>query len=308
MSSPVAADLIEALATLDEAGFTPRVTYKTPSPRMNIGQRIAGMSFRKRNARFQGGASFGKAWRRAYTTKKRRLFSQPYRRRRYLAGNPNPRTAGFLGVEHKFLDMTYAPTNIANTLACATGEADPTSGSANCLSCPAVGDSEQQRDGRKIVIESIHIKGNIYRTAEAATAIADPGRCVLFLVLDTQTNGAAINSEDVFKSIGGTLDQSVDCHRNLLFGNRFRVLKKLVWTPSMNSVAYSGTVGTVWMNGQTRTFEFHVKFPKGLHINMTAGTTADVANVIDNSLHMINFASIANKFNLEYGARIRFQG
>lgn len=299
----VDASLARAVGILHGAGFTQRTSN---APSANIGARINNMSY-KRSARFQGGSSFGKAWRRAYTTKKRRLFSQPYRRRRYLRGNPNQRVAGFLGVEHKFLDMTYSPTNIANTTGCATGEADPTSGSANCLSCPAVGDSEQQRDGRKIVIESLHIKGNIYRTGETVAAVADPGRVVLFVVLDTQTNGAAINSEDVFKSIGGTLDGTVDCHRNLLYGTRFRVLKKLVWTPSIVG-GYYGTATSQWIHGITKTFEFHIKFPKGLHVNMTAGTTADVANVIDNSLHFINFASVANKFAVEYQARIRFQG
>lgn len=242
-----------------------------------------------------------------FLRRRRPVAIHRFRMRKYYANaalrRRNMRTAGFLGVEHKFYDTSLNGSAIANPSDCTGGELDPSS--TSMISTPAVGDGENNRDGRKIVIESVHIRGHLARTASQSTSLFTPTRVVLFLVLDTQTNAAQMNSEDCFKALYATADGSVDCHRNLLFGNRFRILKKLLFTPTNLPYGWNGT--TVNINGLMKSFEWHVRFPRGLHINFNAGTTASIANVIDNSLHLIGYAGSA-AWGVSYGARIRFQG
>lgn len=243
---------------------------------------------------------------------KRRFYDQlagarRLRRRRYAYPS--------IKQEPKFLDMCYEPAALPNTLDFASAEVDPgaaANGCIGCISCPAVGDSEQNRDGKKIVITQVEIKGTVLRTAESAQATPDnPSHGWIALVLDTQTNGVQLNSEDVFKSINnvligaGSSKYSMRPFRNLLFGNRFRIIKMKAW--QFNNYAISmNTAGTGCQSGFVKNFTMFKKLR--LPVNMNAGTTASVANVLDNSLHVIAWGSDAANLTLSYQARIRFIG
>lgn len=214
--------------------------------------------------------------------------------------------------EPKFLDMCLEPTAMPNTLDFASAEMDPSNGCTQCLSCPAIGDSEQNRDGKKIVITQVEIKGTVLRTAESAQATPDnPSHGWIALVLDTQTNNVQMNSEDCFKSINnvlvgaGSSKYSMRPFRNLLFGNRFRILKMKAWQFSNFSISMN-TAGTGCQSGYVKNFTMFKKLR--LPVNMNAGTTASVANVLDNSLHVIAWGSDAANLTLSYQARIRFVG
>lgn len=280
-----------------------RTLFREAQDVMSLGARFGAMGYKRKSPFYANGSSASQARARLGRAKRRLLFR--HRTLRKYRGLPlNTRTAGFLGVEHKFYDTAYAQAAIAGASTdCGGGEADPSG--TSMITTPAVGDGEQNRDGRKIVIESLHIKGHMARSATQSTGTLNPGRVFLALVLDTQTNGAQMNSEDCFKALQATTDASVDCHRNLLFGSRFRVLKILKWTPNLMAYGWNGT--TVNINQMNKSFEWHIKFPRGLHVNFNAGTTASVANVIDNSIHVIALAS-TTAFTLAYNARIRFQG
>lgn len=231
----------------------------------------------------------------------------------------NAATSGFLGIEKKFLDTTVKETAIAAAAALTGGEYDPsaTSGSGGgsggcigCLSVPSEGDSEQQRDGKKYVIDSLILKGAVDLVGNASNAVfPDPLSVFVAVVLDTQTNGAQMSSEDCFKNLAAAAPLNTCVTKNLLSGNRFRILKSQVYTLTPTGIAAAGSVA---YNSTTRYFDWYIPFKGGLQVRLkdgdaNSGKNADVANCVDNSLHVIAFATAAGA-TIAYNARIRFQG
>jgi len=228
------------------------------------------------------------------------------RRRRSSRAFQNVQTGGFLGVEKKFYDTSLTAGPILAPTACAGCEYDPST--TSMISTPVQGDGEQNRDGKRIACSTVHIEGVINWPGDATdTDVASGSTVYVALVLDTQSNGAQMNSEDCFKNTSASAALAATPQRNLLFGPRFTVLKKKVF-----SFIPPGT----WKNGandfitpgKNQTFSWHVPL-NGLVINFNAGTTASIANVIDNSLHMIAFSNnIVQAPTLSYNARLRFVG
>lgn len=205
--------------------------------------------------------------------------------------------------EPKFYDTSYAPTALTSNTTAASLEVDPSA--TSMISTPAVGDSEQNRDGKKIIITQVEIKGTLHWPSSAnQTAQADGHTCWVALVLDTQTNNTQMNSEDCFKFIDTTSALYCRPMRNLLFGGRFRILKMKHFYPPIPSMSYDGT--NMEKSGVIRGFKFYKKLR--LPVNFNAGTTASIANVQDNSLHVIAWANQSNTVSLSYNARIRFIG
>jgi len=217
----------------------------------------------------------------------------------------NAVTMGFMGIEKKFLDTTKSNTAIAANADCTGGEYDPSAGCTGCLSCPAQGDTEQSRDGKRIVIDSLILKGFVQNGESTGEAPEAASKIFVAVVLDTQTNGAQLNSEDVFKNTGAYALLNADPMKNLLFGGRFRILKSQTFDLTFNGV--TGAVATLAHNATRRDFDWYIPFKGGLPVNLNAGTDANVTNVIDNSLHVVAFSTIAGS-SIGYNARIRFQG
>jgi len=202
----------------------------------------------------------------------------------------NSATAGFLGIETKFLDRDYGSTIPASVNA-AGGEADPLT--TLCLNAPAQGDNEQARDGKRIVVKNISVKGTV--TVPVEFVSAEPIRVFVAMVLDTQTNGGQCDSELIFKNQHGSAATAVVPLRNLLYSKRFRVLKSQVFDLTSPAVGY----------GCQRSFEWFT--PMELPVNFTAGDTGIVGNIVDNSIHMVAYATRTGAY-LQYNSRARFQG
>lgn len=217
----------------------------------------------------------------------------------------NLRTAGFLGIEKKFYDLVRASYSITAPTDATGGEADPAASGA--LSTPQQGDGEQNRDGKRIIAKSLILKGTITRPAMADQTAAPAGQKVfLALVLDTQTNAAQMNSEDCFKNGGIGATGNVALTKNLLFANRFKILKSQVFDMTAPLASYDGT--NIEVGGRVVSFDWFVKL-NNLPINFNSGTTAVVTNVIDNSIHLIAFAtSTSPQCTLDYQSRMRFIG
>ena len=136
------------------------------------------------------------------------------------------RTGGFLGLEEKFLDCAWNGVGIGTSTDGADGELQPSSGCTGCISCPSQGDGESQRDGRKFVLKSIWVSGIINTSAiQTASNASEFVGWYFALVLDTQTNGTTVNSEDVYinpsTSAGAMFPQPL---RNLQNSKRFKIL------------------------------------------------------------------------------------
>lgn len=206
-----------------------------------------------------------------------------------------------LTAEPKFYDTNFASAAIASNATFASLSINPSASSL--ISTPVVGDSESNRDGKKIIITQVEIKGNLLKPAQVNQTAADNGEtCWVALILDTQTNGTACASTDVFKPIAAQAEY-MQPFRNLLLGGRFRILKMKRYTFNNAVLCWDGT--NMEQSGITKSFKIFKKMR--LPVNFNAGTTADVANVTDNSLHVMAWSSLGLT-NIGYSARIRFIG
>ncbi len=208
----------------------------------------------------------------------------------------NQRTGGFLGKELKFFDVDENAGVFTTTWA--VQEPDTTN-----LTAVAQGDGESNRDGRKYAMHSIHLKGMVsFPTTESATAPVADSSVRLVLVLDTQTNGAQLTATDVMDG-GGSVD--LLSFRNLQFTKRFKVLwDKLITVKPQGT--NEGAINLFANSNTQRLFSFNKKFAKPIPVTMK-GTTADIANVTDNSIHLIVVGTDAS-LNLQYQSRLRFTG
>lgn len=242
-----------------------------------------------RNARYKRSRSAG-----GYTRSKRRSA--------YVRGAA--RAAINLGVEKKYYD-TSAAVNIVAPTDCTGGEADPTT--VNCISAPAQDDTASGRDGRKIVAKYVQIKGSVrFSTLTNQSLSVDSARVMVAVVLDTQTNGAQLNSEDVFTNPRAATTTADSPLRNLNFGERFKLLKLEQFNLQNPNMTYDGT--NVEINGIAQQFDWYIPL-KNLKIAFTSGVTAGVANVLDNSIHIVAFATTTSpQCAIAYNSRMRFVG
>lgn len=220
----------------------------------------------------------------------------------------NSRTGGFLGLEMKFLDCAWNGVTINASADGSSGELQPSAGCTNCLSCPAQGDGESQRDGRKYVIKSVWVSGIVDTTPVATGTTATNIDGYFFaLVLDTQANGQTVVSENVYLNPGGNgqniLPQPL---RNLSNSNRFRILASKYVRPGG---AYTGNdaAGT-FSSGPQISPILSLSWKGSINVE-TTGTTADVASVADNAIHLIGYCGTTSFTPTFRGkSRMRFMG
>ncbi len=243
---------------------------------------------------------------------KRRKYSRPRARARYRTRFRNYRTGGFLGIELKFLDTAWNAVAINTSTDGSGGEVQPSSGCTNALSIPAQGDGEQQRDGRKYTLKSIHASGmiNSATLSDQADAVNNTGVWVA-LVLDTQANGATIVSENMFINPSTVASSMLPYPlRNLQRSKRFRILKSKFIAPRgtyafNDATGASGTAsGSISeMSSSPWTLSW-----KGNLVCDSVGTTADVASAADNAVHLIGFNGGGFTVTMSGKCRVRFVG
>jgi len=233
-------------------------------------------------------------------------IKRPTLTRRRVPRRGTMATMGFLRIERKFYDNGIAATNIASPTDASGGEMDPSSGT---IGTPAVGDGEQNRDGKQLAWLYLDLNGIINIPSQEDVA-NPPGAVSVYLavILDTQTNGAQLNSEDVFKNTAGSALMAACPLKNLLFGPRFRILKAKTFQFNFVQTSVEGD-NLHSTTGQQTIFRWYIPL-RGLKVNHNAGTTASIANVIDNSLHVIAYSSnsVSQAPTLSYNSRVRFVG
>ncbi len=217
-----------------------------------------------------------------------------------------PRTGGFTGIERKFYDTSL----VSGVL---TAPADSTGGEHDqsatiCMNTIIQGDGESERDGRKATIQSAYVKGIIKCVAQHATAVADDA-CKIYvaLVLDTQTNGAQLASELVFKNDSGNANLAASPMRNMQYTQRFRILSTFeTVVQNANMANDTGATGGLQQSGFVIPFELSSNL---VFSTQYSATTETVANITDNSLHIIAFCSSTELApTINYNARVRFVG
>ncbi len=260
------------------------------------------------------------AWRKAKYSRmpKRTMYPTGVRKRRQVtyagsARNPiviptstrwsararaNLRTGGFLGIENKFYDTKVSGDAIVTTTASA--EVDPPADD-HCLNAIAQGDGESNRDGRQCRLTSVQLKGLL--TIDVLSDQADiPQGNILRVIIyhDKQTNGAQAQSEQVLLDTAGVDLCSL---RNPQYNQRFTVWMDRIFDMSPTTAGTDGA-NTNSIGQPSKYFEFYKKLD--LPVNFTS-TTSNIANITDNSIHVIAIAQAAGA-KISYQARVKFIG
>jgi len=125
------------------------------------------------------------------------------------------------------------------------------------------GDTQSTRDGRQATIKSLQLRAIM--TYAPAASTAGTTDCWLWLVLDTQTNGAAAAITDVFTS-----NAAWDNMINLSNSDRFKILKK--WKFHFQSQAgVSGAYQQV-----TKPLEYYKKCNIPMQWSSTTGAITEI--------------------------------
>lgn len=209
--------------------------------------------------------------------------------------------------ELKYLDCAWNGVALGTAVDASSAEVMPSSGCTDCISVPAQGDTEIQRDGRKYTLKSVWLSGTLDSSAlpDQADAIEDRG-CYFALVLDTQTNGAAVNSEDVFINPGtSTANLVPQPLRNLKNSKRFRILDS-VYVPPGGMYAFTDGTATGSCGNQIAPV-INLSW-KGSIVCDSKNTTANVTSASDNSISLIAY-NAGGTTKVFYGkSRVRFTG
>lgn len=222
-------------------------------------------------------------------------FRAPAPRRSQLAS---------MATEVKFLDTSLAVTALALGTTSVNGEKDPVT--LLSLSAMPQGDGPSNRDGRRVRLTHVEVKGVIIEDERAATGLDPPQNYFVALVLDRQTNGAQLNSEDVFTNQGAIDALGTSPFADLNFGKRFKVLASRVMKRTDLDISFVSATNNEHTGVLT---PFHFNVPLNIPV-MHSLTTGVVAACVDNSLHMIAWAlEIAvSAPKIAYNARVRFVG
>ncbi len=219
-------------------------------------------------------------------------------------GYKNFRIGGFLGAEIKFYDTGVAGLAITSPTDASGAEMNPSA--TITLNSVTQGDGESQRDGRRLTMLSLFVNGSITCNVQTNVTVPDnPSICYVAIVLDTQANGTALNSEDVYINPSGSAQLASSPLRNLQYSKRFKVLKTIRRKMPPPTLTWDGT--NMEQSGQIVQFNCFIPL-HGMIVNFT-GTTETVANIVDNALHVIAFSNnIGMVPQLNYNARLRFRG
>lgn len=226
--------------------------------------------------------------------KRARTYKKAYRQR-------NRRTAGFLGIELKFLDTDVSAQAVATTVP--GSESDPTTFLG--LNSIAAGDGESNRDGRKAKMHSINLKGVIIFNAE--TDDVNPptlGFCRVWIIKDKQTNGVQLSAEQVFKDpTSAEMDQ--DPMINLQYKSRFSIVKKVTVMKHYPVSVWDSAANNTNTNGSKVPFSMYARVSDDVHYSNTTGV---IANITDVSYHVICIGSANLDASISYTSRVRFYG
>jgi len=223
-------------------------------------------------------------------------------------------TAGFLGIEVKYFDTgkvdtaLIAPTDTTSFLFNPGVVGD-------CINCVAQGDGSQNRDGKKIKMRSLYIKGYLRRAPfEANGGVPIPVRAYVAAVIDRQTNGAAAASSLVWNQApnGASALFNAGLMRNLEYSDRFRILRDQVFDLNLGTLAGIGTADAWSTQGIVRHFEWFIPLNDEVLFVNTSPTVSQIANIVTNA---INFYAVATDATAVLGAvtcgyvsRLRFVG
>lgn len=240
------------------------------------------------------------------TRKRRRPDREPAVRVVRARVRPSvPRTrGGLVQTERKYFDSGKDPALIVNTAdTWASCEVDPAT--LNCLFAPTEGNGIENRVGNKVMVHKITIRGRVQIDLQPnQTSMDNPVFVRLILYTDKQTNGTQAQAEDLMDS-GGSLGEASYMFQNTANFGRFQVLRDKLFQLSPSQASYDGT--NIEVAGVGRLFKFTVAFKKPLQVRFNNTNGGTVADIIDNSFHLIAHATTGGvSANIDYKVRTVF--
>lgn len=239
---------------------------------------------------------------------KKTKFAMQYKNQGMIR-NYVPRTpGGQIIAEKKYFDSLLSAGAIATSTDWTATEMDPAT--ANTLFSPAPGTAINQRVGRKVNVHKMRIRGNINVPAQTTQSQADNAAVIRLIVhQDQQTNGAQAQGEQVMEAPAtATSLLCTQTFMSLANLGRFKILKDKIYSLNKLPVANdTGATGGITQGGMTIPFKINLKFNKPItvHYNATGGST--VADIVDNSFHIIATTSNNNySSTLSYTCRTVF--
>jgi len=230
-----------------------------------------------------------------------------YRARRY---RHNRVTMGMIGVELKYFDETFSGPIVSSATA-AGGQCPPSV--TECIFCPIVGDGPSNRDGRKVRLKSIQIRGRIVSDGFAAAGLhpSRPPVVVGYLIKDTQCNGVLADSDIIFENTIGGSDATQLSFRDLATSSRFKILKKQIW--HFNNIPFTtnntNPPTAFYVRGFEKDFEWNINEEEDIDFALNAGSANTVANLTRVNYIPVFFTNNATgTTSLVYASRCRFVG
>jgi len=284
--------------------------------------------YRKRYAK----RSYGRS--RSVSRRRGRPMGGSFLKRARTRAYANLRTGGLIAIERKFHDVAYPNTLLGDGTGVGVESGDPsnfappvlgptqyrsatgiiTTVAPVALNVMIAADSGSDRDGRQVINDSIHIRGQVESRTNNEFGAQNCATTVnIVLVLDTQTNGGAPTGGLVFVNPGDLSAASPGANGcaafvNLSNSKRFRILKHIRRVQSPTAISGNGTVSRP--SGQ---FVFAMDVPlKGLKTNYVTDSstiaTATSASIGDNGLFLFAWCDTADYASISYNSRLRFRG
>ncbi|AXH75782.1 MAG: putative capsid protein [Cressdnaviricota sp.] len=205
--------------------------------------------------------------------------------------------------EMKYFDTYMQGNQIVSANTWAGTEMDPAT--FNCLLAPTVGSAYNQRIAREVKVHKIKISGTLSANKLATVDAVNAVNLRLILVQDQQTNASQMQGEQLMS--GGAVDLlGVSTFQNIDNFGRFRVLKDKRYTLGNPNFYEGGT--TYKRNGLKIQFKMSYKFTKPVSVRFNATGGGSVADIVDNSFHIIaNADSDDIAVNLYYNSRVSYR-
>jgi len=170
---------------------------------------------------------------------------------------------------------------------------------------PGLGDGLNARNDRRVLVRSWHVKGSLQvLPIDNGTKIPEGISVFIALVQDKQTNGAQCSAADVYINASGSQNLLMCLQRNPLRGSRFDVIRSEIvdMKPIDFEVLDILTPDQTASVGQWAHFEFFMPLDCEVNFMGNAGTIADI---VDNSWHVIAFRTPHNAVLAEKYAPVR---
>jgi len=213
------------------------------------------------------------------------------------------RGASVMG-EMKYFDTELASPAIPAIAAWTGTEFDPTT--FNTLCVPVVGAAINQRIGKAIKVLKIKVNGFVACAPQVDATALDAGTKVrLILYQDKQTNAAQAQGEQVMTPSTGTVN-APNVFQNIDNFGRFQVLKDKTLIFDNANASYDGT--NMEQSGLVKNFKFSIKFREPVQVRFNATNGGTVADIVDNSFHIIANASSASLVPvIQYSCRVCYK-